>query len=153
MGTYFPTLTNMAAMLSNSASFQTFVGAGNAAAALLKIHYLLTAIDDSKFPFAAVTYIGGGSYALTRTSEGGGIKSFDNSRTINIVLEDKQAYTAANEQTFLEMVSDVIDDIAELSSPTNNYMLIDSISVADDGVTYAEAAKTFQAVISVEPRS
>lgn len=153
MGTYFPTLTNIAKLLADSANFRTFAGAADAAAALAKIHYLLHDVDSGEFPFAAVTYMGGGSYELSRTSEGGGIQSFSNPRTVNIVLEDKKDYSAATEQAFMEAVSEIIADIAELSSPVNDYLLIESIAVADDGVSYIEEAKTFQAVIAVEARS
>ncbi len=153
MGTYFPTLTNTATLLADCDSFRTFVSAANQAAALEKIHYLMHDVNSDEYPFAAVTYMEGGSYQLSRETESPGIQAFGNPRTVNIVLEDRQEYSAATEQAFMEVVSNVIANITELSYPGGSYVLIDVITVSDDAVSYVQKSKVFQAVIAVEPRS
>ena len=140
----------LAELLANCASFQAFTGSADAAEALERIYIYeeqFDAEDESKWPFAVITFMDG-NWSATRSAVNAGIANYEIAPQLTLVFE--QISTGNSQEDFENTVSDIIQDMMILSEPANNYMQLNTISL--DGIVHDkdEAPPVFVAKFAIQ---
>ena len=123
-------LDNLRTLLANCPSFQTWVGAADAAEALAAIS--LVAVETVERPLAIVMQAPGRGWA-SRQNAGGAANWFSQSGTLLILFEDDveaEAIEPDAELTFTNLVGAIISEMQDLAG-SGGHLNVTSIAIKD----------------------
>ncbi|MCK5127545.1 MAG: hypothetical protein KAR42_14915 [candidate division Zixibacteria bacterium] len=145
-GIFGAPVENLATLLANCATFRTWVGAADVAAALTYIHKILdleTAEPQTKR--AIITYMNG-SWTADRQAMSSGPGSFDRDANLTLIFEKSSTDQHADIDTFITDVGLMINELMDKSG-TDTFMIISGFNL--EGFEYDFEGKSLVAPFQI----